>query len=741
MLAVAVFLATTFLFFRPHILGKAYFWDDFVEQVYPNRVYAGKALADGKFPHWNPYSFCGMPFQADVQTALYYPPYMIFDRVIGAQSQHGVYWLQLLIIAHFFVAQVTMFALARQLRLSAIAAIIAAVGYAFSAPLALHTHHPMFVEHLAWLPLLLRLIHRTIVTGSIAAIGWGSLVGGTMLLSGAPQMSLYALSLCAIMGLWWSYGERTDGWKSRLLALSRTVAILLIAIGMYGIQYFPSRQLATESERATLSYEQATEGSLRPEDLLTAVVPKAYGVALPPGTPNPMPYYGSERTYLYWDTAFYFGIGILSLAVWSAIAGWKESSLVKLLVISTIVAIVFALGSNGFLYQLVYHLPFFGQVRIPARMMFVASLAAPLLAGYGWDRLSRAMSTRQRLTLYAVLAATALLAFGTAIGALVSPPERVLPAIQSSAWSQIVLLSVIGIIVLLRVRGFRQGWLGLLIAATTFTDLYGAHAAFSRARQNPAAEYRAAFPTELRQLLLPMPPQDVFRVSMRRPEIIALKRNQGLVDGVMLFEGYNQLLLKRRHPAVASPEKVADLLAIRWTIGRDNLGRWAFLPRATAYPMAWLVHQVRVVETERVADVMRSDTTIDYRSVAVLEQEPPVMVGPSTTGDSIAIVQYDNDRLRYYVRCSTAAVAVLSEIFYPAWRAYVDGKPTELLRANYCLRSVAVPAGEHTIELRYESAAYSTGSLVTAASLAAALVIVALDTIRRLQSRTRSTER
>src|SRR5690606_32088772 len=104
---------------------------------------------------------------------------------------------------------------------------------------------------------------------------------------------------------------------------------------------------------------------------------------------------------------------------------------------------------------------------------------------------------------------------------------------------------------------------------------------------------------------LPRPPDRVFRVSMRRPGIIALKRNQGLVDGVMLFEGYNQLLLRRRHPAVASPEQVADLLSIRWAVAQDSLGRWAFRERTSAFPMAWLVHNVRVVEPARVAEVMR----------------------------------------------------------------------------------------------------------------------------------------
>lgn len=732
-LATTVFLVTTFIFFRPHILGKAFFWDDFIEQVYPNRVYAARTLAEGKFPHWNPYSFCGMPFQADVQTALYYPPYVIFDRFVGAQSPGGAYWLQLVIIAHFFLAQLSMFILARQLGLSVIAAIIAAIAYAFAAPLALHTHHPMFIEHLAWLPLVIVFLRRAIISRSIAAIGWCGLLGGMMLLSGAPQMSLYALSFCLMVALWWSITEHTS-WKIRILRFAKAIAAVTLALGVYGVQYFPSRQLAAESERTKLTYEQATEGSLSLGNVLTAITPKAYGIALPHDMSNPMPYYEGAQ-HLYWDTAFYFGVGIFILAVWAAIVYWKESHLVKLLVSASVLAILFALGSNGFLYPLIYHLPFFGQVRIPARMMFVVAFAGSLLAGVGWDRLPACHLQRARAILLGIIVVVLLITVGVGTHILVTPPPRQASAIASSAWSQAIFVLLTATFALLRNRGVSSGWLGLAVAAVTFFDLQSAHAAFSQGKLDPAVAYRSALPDDLRAMLIPKLPSDVFRISMRRPEFMALFRNQGLTDGVMLFEGYNQLLLRRRHPAVSSPELVADLLAIRWTLGRDSLGRWAFLPRPSAYPIAWLVNNVRVVPPEHVAKVMKNDTTIDYRTTAIVEQELPFHLGSRSNRDTISVVQYDNDRLRYLVRCSSPVLVVLSEIYYPAWAAYLDGQQVPLIRANYCLRAVAIPAGEHTLELRYESAAFAVGSLVTAGSLAIALSLIVIEFIRRLQQR------
>ena len=50
-----------------------------------------------------------------------------------------------------------------------------------------------------------------------------------------------------------------------------------------------------------------------------------------------------------------------------------------------------------------------------------------------------------------------------------------------------------------------------------------------------------------------------------------------------------------------------------------------------------------------------------------------------------------------------------SEVYYPAWHAYIDGKDTKLYRAFTSLRAVEVPKGDHTILLKYESDAFKTG--------------------------------
>ena len=84
---------------------------------------------------------------------------------------------------------------------------------------------------------------------------------------------------------------------------------------------------------------------------------------------------------------------------------------------------------------------------------------------------------------------------------------------------------------------------------------------------------------------------------------------------------------------------------------------------------------------------------------------------------------YEADRIRLETATAASGLLVLSEAYYPAWKAYVDGRPVPLYAADHVLRAVPVPAGEHTVELRYESWSLRVGILV---SLIACLALIAL---------------
>jgi uncharacterized membrane protein YfhO len=72
------------------------------------------------------------------------------------------------------------------------------------------------------------------------------------------------------------------------------------------------------------------------------------------------------------------------------------------------------------------------------------------------------------------------------------------------------------------------------------------------------------------------------------------------------------------------------------------------------------------------------------------------------------------DRLRWRVRSGAPALLVLSEIYYPAWQAMVDGAPAKVYVANHALRAIAVPAGDHEVVMSYRSWTLTLGTVISA---------------------------
>ncbi len=107
----------------------------------------------------------------------------------------------------------------------------------------------------------------------------------------------------------------------------------------------------------------------------------------------------------------------------------------------------------------------------------------------------------------------------------------------------------------------------------------------------------------------------------------------------------------------------------------------------------------------------------------------------NATADSAVVMGYSGDRIEVRTRTETAGLLMLSEVYYPAWKAYVDGKQTRVYQADHLLRAVPVPPGEHTVELRFESLALRVGMLISLATYAIVLLLATLAGVRRYRAR------
>ena len=84
------------------------------------------------------------------------------------------------------------------------------------------------------------------------------------------------------------------------------------------------------------------------------------------------------------------------------------------------------------------------------------------------------------------------------------------------------------------------------------------------------------------------------------------------------------------------------------------------------------------------------------------------------SSSKITLIENRNDYIKYTSSSKTNGIAVFSEVYYPyGWTATIDGKEVPIARVNYVLRSLSVPAGEHTIEFRFEPSSFKTGDIVS----------------------------
>lgn len=125
-----------------------------------------------------------------------------------------------------------------------------------------------------------------------------------------------------------------------------------------------------------------------------------------------------------------------------------------------------------------------------------------------------------------------------------------------------------------------------------------------------------------------------------------------------------------------------------------------------AYGNAWFVNKVQYVNNAN-EEIDALDSIIPTETAVVDARFKDVLKGATESYkdslSSICLTSYAPNRLTYETNNAQDGIAVFSEIYYPdGWHVTIDGQPAELARADYILRTMYVPAGQHTIEMRFD---------------------------------------
>jgi hypothetical protein len=157
--------------------------------------------------------------------------------------------------------------------------------------------------------------------------------------------------------------------------------------------------------------------------------------------------------------------------------------------------------------------------------------------------------------------------------------------------------------------------------------------------------------------------------------------------------------------ATAEGQFGAGLVAARWK-PVERVGETAILENLRALPRAWLVSSLRIDSPEAILRALRTSLLsdrgyFDPRRTALVEE--PVDLAPTPDdGESTAnIVGLSGTTLEIRTHSRNPGFLVISDASYPGWRAQIDGRPTRLFTANYVLRGLVVPAGDHVVHCEF----------------------------------------
>jgi hypothetical protein len=740
-------------------LGSNQEMADSATQFQPSLQATRRALPD--VPLWDPYILSGRSFLGDPQSAVF-SPFSVPSYVLPFWDSFA--WVAAL---KLFVAAFGMFLLGRALGMRFGGSLMSGLVFGFSlwAVTWVSWPHMSVWALLPWLCLAAEACVRR--PGPLPFAGL-SLAVGLQFVGGHPASSLQILLVLIVF--WVARTLATPelrrerlGW--RVLAFFGALAA---GTALAAVALLPFAELLRHSSDATARADASTLLHQPSRYLLGLFMPDYWGrkaSALQFGT-------GLEER-AYYAGALPLMLGAIALAL-------RPSLRSVAVAVTGAICLMVATGLPPF-YDLVLKIPGFDSTN-NGRFAVVTVLCLAVLAGWGLDELTsreRALDRgRLALGVAAGLLALPLLiaavdhefgrkALGQALKVafvLRDPPVRDAPVVKLAAVIEWAVLGAAAVaLIWARVRG-RLGAVAFVSLALGLVavDLFRAGMGYNPAIPNghavqpatPAIRYLQSqrpdrfAALEVKQALslaYAIPPNVAIRYGLfdvRGYVIPTEERYFELWRDAIAPPGCYYLFCTQSAPAKPNAYRALGLLGVTSLL--QNPGDKPLPGLRTVYagpdariyanpsslPRAFLVENQRVVDGADAARAAVTAANFPARNTAVVER--PV-AGIPTTGIAVAsgtakISEYGRERVEVRTRADRPSLLVLTDSWFPGWKAKVDGKSTPVERVDYVIRGVKVPAGAHTVEFTYEPSSWRIGWIL---SLLALLTIVASAAIGR----------
>jgi Bacterial membrane protein YfhO len=771
--ALALAALAAAVFYDVTLGGRVLYERDAHLYLYPHVESLVRVVSAGSWPLWNPYFAFGEPMLANPQFQVFYPP-----TWLNFAARPWI-WFTAFVLIHLAFSGAGVYALARRLDASRLAAWVGGAAWMLSGPLLSLANNHHHLTGAAWMPWVLLAADRAFGAPRARGLIVFAATFAVQIVAGSPDTCAMTGVLCGLDLL--RHLQRRSPWS---LANGKKVALaagaVALALGLSAAQWLPTVVVASRSARPDLPGRMRTYWSMHPANLLQAIVPISFH-ELPLSPEARATLFESREPFL---MSLYLGVGALVLVAMAVLSG---RPLARTLAFVALIAVLLAMGRHTLFYSfLATVVPPVRMFRYPVKAMLAAALCWSLLTAIGLDawRGVAEMPGHRRRAVWAMAGLAVAISIALVPLAMGHVPHWVSPFLTSdpSAPPLAILLApalrrtlptaLLALVVLaggltIRIRpALGVGAMGLAAVA----DLALAHAGLNRTcppamldvrppalayvpsdgsrvysyddfipsrgadplapppytLAHPAPDDRAMAALGLRLALYPsLLGQWSVENSYDFDQLQLFPRPLGALPAfVRLVEGTPTHLRLLRMGAVSRA------FALHAT-GLEDLTPIATLPSFFLEPLrvfavpdplprAYMAAGARIADGDA-AWAALADPKFDPSREVILPDGDAVPPGPFD--GRLRVVERKPDRLTFEVEGDRPAFLVMVEAYDEGWRARVDGVPTRVLRANVGFRAVAVPAGRHVVTCTYRPVAVAVGLALSLLSALGAIGI------------------
>lgn len=729
---------------------------------YAFREFAAHSLrTTGSFPLWNPYIYGGLPYVAAMHGDIFYPTFLL-RMIMPTDVAMTVGFM-----VHIFLSGLFTYYFLRAWGLGFYPALLGGLAYMMGGPIASYVSPghdgKLFVSALT--PLALWMLLRGIRDGRLWAFGVFALTTGLAVLSPHPQLLQYMLLLSGAFALFLAFSGGDSGAAlPRNVALTRLgLSAAAVAIGMLmgAVQYLPVMEYVPWSPRAGgKGYDYATTFSFPLEELINTYVPQFSGIL--------NAYSGRNGIHLHSE---YLGVAVLILAVlgFGTVRLTRRRAFARFWLGTMIVALLWALGNSTPFFHLIYAIvPGTKFFRAPSTIIYVVALAIAVFAALGLERVLAREYTRRYLTGWAVAAGLMLLlgvsGVLTSMATAVAIPQLVDRVadnagaiVVGSLRSFLVAAIALGILFALLADKMHARHAALALIALTAVDLWSierlywqfsppASTLFAR---DAIIDHLTAVKEPGRVLALQLSPQS----DAQRDPYLSTESNGLMVHDIRQVVGYHGNSLGRYNDLIEGRQLIEPqiwrLLNVRYLLtdadtvpiegARKLKGPVKNAAGSTEYlyelpgenPFAWVAPViVKAGDAPVLATVI--DARFNAAQAALVDSAapvvgPPITTLPAPTGIAVHTAGYAPGHIALQLAkpAPAGSALVVSENYYPGWKATADGKDALVVRTDYSLMGVVLPAGATRVELTFTSPAYERGKMLTLLALGLSVIAIA----------------